>query len=310
MGFIKEVYSNNRAGLVVAFGRGSTSANYFDGDSVEEAMNHFNIYLKENNLYVKTEDETAIEALAIKAEDAVEFRSTVDAIINTLTDEQAIGAPVLFPVWQKDVKYKIGDRVRYEGRLYKVIQEHNSQIDWTPATSPSLFASLLIDEENGNILEWVQPDSTNPYCLNSKVIHNGKFWISTADGNIWEPDTIGAPWIEYIANWENGTAYSLNQKVLFRETTYISLVERNISVPTDTSSWEIYTESLNDELITEPSTEEKEDEDVIVEWVQPDSSFAYSIGDKVSYNGIIYESLIDNNVWSPADYPAGWNEVI
>ena len=32
----------------------------------------------------------------------------------------------------------------------------------------------------------------------------------------------------------------------------------------------------------------------------------YSAGDKVTYNGIIYTSLIDNNVWSPTDYPAGW----
>ena len=46
------------------------------------------------------------------------------------------------------------------------------------------------------------------------------------------------------------------------------------------------------------------------EWQQPDSTNAYKIGDRVIYNGKIYESLIDNNVWSPADYPAGWKEII
>ena len=45
----------------------------------------------------------------------------------------------------------------------------------------------------------------------------------------------------------------------------------------------------------------------ILEWGQPDSTNAYSIGDKVLFEGATYESLIDNNVWSPADYPAGWN---
>ena len=90
MGFIKEVYSGNRAGLVVAFGRGETSANYFNGDSVEEAIKYFNIYLKNNEMYIKTEDEKAISNLGIKAEDAPEFRATVDAIIVTLTDDTKI----------------------------------------------------------------------------------------------------------------------------------------------------------------------------------------------------------------------------
>ena len=44
-------------------------------------------------------------------------------------------------------------------------------------------------------------------------------------------------------------------------------------------------------------------------WEQPDSTNAYKKGDKVTYNGKIYESLIDNNVWSPDGYPAGWQEI-
>ena len=46
------------------------------------------------------------------------------------------------------------------------------------------------------------------------------------------------------------------------------------------------------------------------EWVQPlGASDAYNTGDVVSDNGILYKSKIDGNVWSPADYPQGW-EVI
>ena len=42
-------------------------------------------------------------------------------------------------------------------------------------------------------------------------------------------------------------------------------------------------------------------------FVQPTGAHdAYMIGDKVMYNGKVYESLIDNNVWSPDTYPAGW----
>lgn len=48
----------------------------------------------------------------------------------------------------------------------------------------------------------------------------------------------------------------------------------------------------------------------MAEWTQPDSTNGYSIGDKVLYNGVIYESLIDNNIWSPEAYPDGWAEVV
>ena len=45
------------------------------------------------------------------------------------------------------------------------------------------------------------------------------------------------------------------------------------------------------------------------EWVQPlGASDAYNAGDKVSHNGVIYESTVDGNVWSPEAYPAGWKE--
>ena len=43
------------------------------------------------------------------------------------------------------------------------------------------------------------------------------------------------------------------------------------------------------------------------EWVQPTGSHdAYNTGDIVDYNGTLYRSLIDGNVWSPEDYPQGW----
>lgn len=43
------------------------------------------------------------------------------------------------------------------------------------------------------------------------------------------------------------------------------------------------------------------------EWVQPlGASDAYNTGDIVSYNGVLYESTIDGNVWSPESYPTGW----
>ena len=48
----------------------------------------------------------------------------------------------------------------------------------------------------------------------------------------------------------------------------------------------------------------------IPDWVQPTGAQdAYNTGDKVRYEGKVYESTIDGNVWSPADYPQGWKLV-
>lgn len=49
-------------------------------------------------------------------------------------------------------------------------------------------------------------------------------------------------------------------------------------------------------------------EDGYPEWVQPiGATDAYNTGDIVSYNGILYKSTCDNNVWSPDTY--GWEIV-
>lgn len=59
----------------------------------------------------------------------------------------------------------------------------------------------------------------------------------------------------------------------------------------------------------DPSPEPGPDSEVD-DWVQPTgASDAYQTGDRVRYNGVVYESLIDGNVWSPEVYPAGWQVV-
>lgn len=46
------------------------------------------------------------------------------------------------------------------------------------------------------------------------------------------------------------------------------------------------------------------------EWVQPTGAHdAYSIGDRVTFEGEVYESKIDGNTYSPAAYPAGWQVI-
>lgn len=106
------------------------------------------------------------------------------------TDEQALSVTALYPAWRSGVAYTTGQRVLYRGVLYKVLQDHTSQDDWTPDAAPSLFAQVLIPDGE-TIPEWVQPDSTNPYAKGDKVTHNGKTWVSDYDNNVWEPGVFG-----------------------------------------------------------------------------------------------------------------------
>lgn len=109
-----------------------------------------------------------------------------------LSDNDALLVPALFPEWTGNaVVYNVGDRVLYNGVLYKVLQAHTSQADWTPDAASSLFAKVLAGQAGTTIGEWTQPDSTNPYSKGDKVTHKGKTWQSMVDNNVWEPGASG-----------------------------------------------------------------------------------------------------------------------
>lgn len=105
-----------------------------------------------------------------------------------LDDDVALQVPALYPEWISGYTYEKGDRVRYRGELYKVIQGQTSQADWTPVTAPSLFAKIL-PGQSGEIGEWVQPGSTNGYSIGDRVIYNGKLWESIVNNNVDIPGT-------------------------------------------------------------------------------------------------------------------------
>lgn len=95
-----------------------------------------------------------------------------------------------------------------------------------------------------------------------------------------------------------GIEYKVDERVLYNDTLFKCIqthVSQNDWNPIDASS--LWTKVL----IPDP--------EVIPDWEQPDSTNPYMKGDKVRFNNKVYESLIDNNIWSPETYPAGWSEV-
>lgn len=124
---------------------------------------------------------------------ARKLRPFIEKAAAGLTDADALEAVQLFPLWDMTAAYAVNDRVRYDGTLYRCLQAHTAQETWTPTDAPSLWAKVLIPDPD-TIPEWEQPDSTNPYARGDKVTHNGKTWVSTIDGNVWEPGVYG--WAE------------------------------------------------------------------------------------------------------------------
>lgn len=124
-------------------------------------------------------------------ERARELRRQIEDNAAPMSDYMALQYAELFVAWSGDgIAYKTGDRVRYNGTLYKVLQDHISQGDWRPDSTSSLYAKVLIPDP-GVVPEWEQPDSTNPYGKGDKVLHNDKTWESLVDGNVWEPGATG-----------------------------------------------------------------------------------------------------------------------
>lgn len=126
---------------------------------------------------------------------ARKMRELLEAAASNLSDEDALEAVFAYPKWKVGATYSVGDRVRYGSKLYKVLQAHTSQSSWEPNVAVSLFAEVLPGQD-GDIGEWVQPDSTNPYMKGDKVTHNGKKWESSIDYNVWEPGVYGWEEIE------------------------------------------------------------------------------------------------------------------
>ena len=101
----------------------------------------------------------------------------------------------LFEPWVASKAYAVGDIVSYNELLYRCVQAHTSQADWTPADTPALWTK--IGDPTEEYPEWSQPlGAHDAYEQGAKVSHNGKKWTSDVANNVWEPGVYG--WTEVV----------------------------------------------------------------------------------------------------------------
>ena len=137
--------------------------------------------------------------MTLAGNDITDAKREYQTSLMSIGDDVALKIPDVFPAWSGDsVEYKKDTKLTYNGVLYKVLQAHTSQADWTPEAAPSLFAKILTSD-NGTPLPWEQPGSTNPYMKGDKVLYNGKVYESLIDNNVWAPDAYPQGWKEIIS---------------------------------------------------------------------------------------------------------------
>ena len=121
------------------------------------------------------------------------LRPYIEKAAISLTDEDALQAVELFPQWVVEHAYVVGARLQYNGVLYRVVQAHTSQADWTPDITPALFVVVSLDEWP----EFVQPTGAHDaYKKGDKVTFEGKHYISMIDRNVYSPAAYPAGWQE------------------------------------------------------------------------------------------------------------------
>ena len=138
---------------------------------------------------------------------AEQFRRAIQLYAFDLPEEKAIEIAMIYPTWEVGKVYSVGEIISYginsvgDPQLYKVVQEHTSQEDWTPDATASLYEVFGLDESGYPI--WSQPSgSHDAYNTGDIVNYNGTLYQSTIDGNVWSPDAYPAGWTVYSENVE------------------------------------------------------------------------------------------------------------
>lgn len=118
-------------------------------------------------------------------------RAAMDLAGTQLNDASALGAMAIYPAWEIGEAYAVNDRRRYGDFLYKCVQAHTSQADWTPDAVPALWVKISTEEWP----EWVQPTGAHDaYNTGDKVTYNGKRYVSRIDANVYSPEAYPAGW--------------------------------------------------------------------------------------------------------------------
>ena len=124
-------------------------------------------------------------------EEALAYRHTIEQAAALQSDEAALNNIDLYPNWKENLNLEVGGRYKYNGVLYKCLQAHTTQSDWTPDITPALWVVVSLDE-------WPEiPENIpaeNPWMKGDKGTWKGEHYICQIDNCVWNPDAYPAAW--------------------------------------------------------------------------------------------------------------------
>ena len=130
---------------------------------------------------------------------AEQFRKALQMFAESLSDEKAMEIASVYDDWKIGKSYEVGAFVKYgengvgDPQLYKVVQAHTSQANWTPDVTKSLFTPIGLTDEGYPV--WSKPTGAHDaYNIGDTVEYNGTLYESTINGNIWSPDEYPQGW--------------------------------------------------------------------------------------------------------------------
>lgn len=122
-------------------------------------------------------------------------RVTVDDLLADLPDDTYTNVVALFPDWTVGETVAVGAVRQFDSNLWRVVQAHTTQADWTPPTVPALWAAVR-QTEGPTVDPWVQPTgSSDAYGVGDRVTFEGQTWESTIANNVWSPSGYPAGWV-------------------------------------------------------------------------------------------------------------------
>lgn len=139
-----------------------------------------------------------------KRQAAEQLRRALQLFVQTLSEAQVLEVATVFPAWEANRSYAVGDIISYgvnsagDPQLYKVVQAHTSQAGWLPSGTPSLYDPIGLDESGYPV--WSQPSGAHDsYNTGDVVSYNGTLYRSLIDGNTWSPEAYPDGWEAYTA---------------------------------------------------------------------------------------------------------------
>lgn len=133
------------------------------------------------------------EERARKQAQAMLDKLSYKTVLDSATDDQALDMRPLYPEWQTGIEYTKGKYLQYDSILYRVLQDHTSQADWTPDKAVSLYVNVADPQDP--YPPYKAPTGAHDAYMNGQgVTFEGKRYTCLADGTVRDPAQLPSAW--------------------------------------------------------------------------------------------------------------------